>query len=62
MENTTGQEILDAIDGGMREVAPKLESGEIDGSGRFWTDDELARGAATSGRLPSAPPSKASAA
>ena len=62
MDNMTVQEIFDAIDSGMREVAPKLASGEIDGSGRFWTDEELAAGAATDGRLNPPPASKESAA
>jgi len=47
MGNMTVQEIFDAVDSGMKEIAGKLASGEIDGSGRFFTDQELAAGAAT---------------
>ena len=43
----TVQEIFDAIDNGMAEVSRRLASGELDGSGRYFTDDELAAGAAT---------------
>jgi len=62
MDDMTVQQIFEAIDSGMQEVAAKLASGEIDGSGRFWTDEELAAGAATDARLKPASPSKASAA
>jgi len=41
------QEIFDAVDNGLAEVSRKLASGELDGSGRFFTDEELAAGAAT---------------
>jgi hypothetical protein len=43
----TVQEIFEAIDSGMAEVSRRLESGELDGSGRFYTDEQLAAGAAT---------------
>jgi hypothetical protein len=43
----TVQEIFDAVDSGMAEVSRRLESGELDGSGRYYTDEELAAGAAT---------------
>ena len=43
----TVQEIFDAIDSGMAEVSRRLASGELDGSGRYYTHDELAPGAAT---------------
>jgi hypothetical protein len=43
----TVQEIFDAVDGGMAEVTRRLESGELDGSGRYYTDEELAADAAT---------------
>jgi hypothetical protein len=42
----TVQEIFDAVDHGMAEVSRRLESGELDGSGRYYTDEELAAGAA----------------
>ena len=56
------EEIFQAVDSGMAEVSRRLESGELDGSGRYFTDEELAAGAATGGKP--APPkrSKASAA
>jgi hypothetical protein len=58
----TVEEIFQAVDSGMAEVSRRLESGELDGSGRYFTDEELAAGAATGGKP--APPkrSKASAA
>jgi len=31
----------------LAEVTRRLESGELDGSGRYYTDEELAAGAAT---------------
>jgi hypothetical protein len=43
----TVQEIFEAVDSGMAEVSRRLESGELDGSGRYYTDEELAAGAAT---------------
>lgn len=58
----TSQEIFEAVDSGMAEIARKLESGEIDGSGRYFTDEELAAGAATGGNLKPAKSKKASAA
>ncbi|MGA7343186.1 MAG: hypothetical protein WBE72_09145 [Terracidiphilus sp.] len=45
----TVQEIFEAIDRGMVEVSRRLVSGELDGSGRYYTDEELAAGAATGG-------------
>jgi hypothetical protein len=47
----TAQERFKAIDEGMAEIAGKLASGEIDGSGRYWTDEELASGVAKDGKL-----------
>jgi hypothetical protein len=58
----TSQEIFEAVDSGMAEVSRRLESGELDGSGRYYTDEELAAGAATGGKLADAKPEKASAA
>ena len=49
----TIQEIFDAVDDGMTEVSRRLASGELDQSGRYYTDEELAAGAARGGeRLP----------
>jgi hypothetical protein len=47
MEMTSRQK-LDAVDWALAEVSRRLESGELDGSGRYYTDEELAAGAATS--------------
>jgi hypothetical protein len=55
----TSREMLDAVDMALAEVCRRLESGELDGSGRFWTDEELAAGAATRGEVK---PAKAKAA
>jgi hypothetical protein len=46
MRTMTVQEIFDAVDNGLAEVSRRLASGELDGSGRFYTDEELAAGAA----------------
>ena len=46
----TSDEWHDAIRRGLDELDRRLASGELDGSGRFYTDDELAAGAAT-GRI-----------
>ena len=58
----TSQEIFDAVDQTLAEVSRRLASGELDGSGRYYTDAELAAGAATGGKLPRAKPAKANAA
>jgi hypothetical protein len=42
----TPQEIFDAVDQALAEVSRRLASGELDGAGRFFTDEELAQGAA----------------
>ncbi len=47
MSRRNSQEIHDAIRRGLEEVDRRLASGELDGSGRFYTDEELAAGAAT---------------
>ncbi len=56
----TSRQILDSVDQALAEVDRRLASGELDGSGRFYTDEELAAGAAT-GRLNRKPLSKADA-
>lgn len=55
MGTVTAQEIFRAIDEGMAEISSKLASGELDGSGRYWTDEELASGAAKDGKLDPVP-------
>ena len=47
----TVQEIFKAIDEGMAEIAGKLASGELVGSGRYWSDEELSSGVAKDGKL-----------
>jgi hypothetical protein len=47
MSRRNSQEIHEAIRKGLNEVSRRLASGELDGSGRFYTDEELAAGAAT---------------
>ena len=47
MKNMTSQEMFDAVHRALDEVDRRLASGELDGSGRFFTDEELAAGAAT---------------
>jgi len=43
----TSRELLDAVDKALAEIPRLLASGELDGSGRFYTDEQLAAGAAT---------------
>lgn len=43
----SSDELHDAIHRALAEVDRRLASGELDGSGRFFTDEELAAGAAT---------------
>lgn len=42
----TSRQYLSAMDKALSEVDRRLASGELDGSGRFFTDEELAAGAA----------------
>jgi len=58
----TSRERLNSVDWALEEVSRRLESGELDGSGRYYSDDELAAGAATVGKRLPAEPEKASAA
>jgi hypothetical protein len=45
----TSREIHEAIDAALAEVSRRLASGELDGSGRYYTDEELAAQAAMGG-------------
>lgn len=47
MKEMTSREVLDSMEKALAEVDRRLASGELDGSGRFYTDAELAAGAAT---------------
>jgi hypothetical protein len=62
LKHLNSQELHEAIDQALAEVSRRLESGEIDGSGRYFTDEELAAGAATGGDLKRSKTKKASAA
>lgn len=46
MKRLSSDELHDAIHRALAEVDRKLASGELDGSGRFFTDEQLAAGAA----------------
>jgi hypothetical protein len=52
----TSRQRLDAVDQALAEVSRRLASGELDGSGRYYSDEELAAGTAigieTSTRTP----------
>jgi hypothetical protein len=61
MEMTSRQK-LNAVDQALAEVSRRLASGELDGSGRYYTDEELASGAATGGKRIPAKPVKSNAA
>ena len=50
MKDLTSQQMFDAVHRALDEVDQQLASGELDGSGRFYTDEELSAGAAT-GRM-----------
>ena len=62
MKDLTSSELHDAIDKALDEVSRRLQSGELDGSGRYYTDEELAAGAALGGKSAPARSSKESAA
>jgi hypothetical protein len=58
----TSRQLLEAVDESLAEVSRRFEAGELDGSGRYYTDEELAAGAATGGVRPSAKRTKSNAA
>jgi len=62
LRHLNSQKLHETIGEALEEVSRRLESGEIDGSGRYFTDQELAAGAATGGNLKPAKTKKASAA
>ena len=57
MKRLNSDELHQAIHRALDEVDRRLASGQLDGSGRFYTDEELAQGAAT-GRSTPKPRSK----
>ena len=62
MKNLSSRELHETIGRALAEVDRRLASGELDGSGRYYTDAELAAGAATGGKRTPAKPVKANAA
>jgi hypothetical protein len=62
VKNLTSRELHETIGRALAEVDRRLASGELDGSGRYYTDEELAAGAATGGKRTPAKPVKANAA
>lgn len=62
MRQLTSSELHEAVHEALAEVSRRLESGELDGSGRYYTDEELAAGAATGGKLAPARARKTNAA
>jgi hypothetical protein len=58
----TSRQMLNAVDQALAEVSRRLASGELDGSGRYYTDEELAAGAARGGKRIPVKPIKANAA
>lgn len=58
----SSRQVLSSIDQALDEVARRLASGELDQSGRYYTDEELAAGAATGRTRTSEKPAKAPAA
>ena len=61
MEMTSRQK-LEAVDQSLAEVSRRFEAGELDGSGRYYSDVELAVEAAPGGVRPSGKRAKANAA
>ena len=41
MSNSRQQEIYEAFDRALKEAARRYDAGELDMSGRYWTDEEL---------------------
>jgi hypothetical protein len=46
VKNLNSRELHEAISQALAEVSRRLASGELDQSGRYYTDEELAAGAA----------------
>jgi hypothetical protein len=62
LRHLNSKQLHETIGEVLAEVSRRLESGEIDGSGRYFTEEELAAGAATGGNLKPSKTKKASAA
>jgi hypothetical protein len=62
VKNLSSRELHETIRQALAEVDRRLASGELDGSGRYYTDAELAAGAVRGGKRTPAKPAKANAA
>ena len=62
LKQMTSSEIHHAVRQVLEEVSRRLEAGELDGSGHYYTDEELAAGAVPGDKRWTAEPDKASAA
>jgi hypothetical protein len=62
VKNLSSRELHETIGQALAEVSRRLASGELDGSGRYYTDEELAAGAATGGKRTPVKPVKSNAA
>jgi hypothetical protein len=62
VKRLNSDELHEAVHQALDEVERRLKSGELDQSGRFYSDEELAAGAATGGKPVSAKAKRASAA
>ena len=62
VKQMTSSELHEAVHRALEEVSRRLESGELDGSGRYYTDQQLAAVAATGGMQIPVRPKKATAA
>jgi hypothetical protein len=62
VKDLNSPDLHETIRQALAEVSRRLESGELDGSGRYYTDAELAAGAATGEKRAPAKPSEADAA
>jgi len=51
MKHLTSQEKINAVDWALNEVSRQLAAGELDQSGRYYSDAELAAGCAGDGLL-----------
>ena len=62
MKNLNSRELHETIGQALAEVDRRLASGELDGSGRYYTDEELVARAATGGKRTPVKPVKSNAA
>ncbi len=62
MKKLSSRELHETIERALAEVDRRLASGELNGSGRYYTDEELAAGAATGGKRIPTKPAKSNAA